>query len=164
MPLKEITKELVALVGIAAITAFTANAFSPKGIAFFGDWDTSQGVVTAKPKDAVVFHELEIGDIFTAKALYDNGAIFVDARAEADYREGRIKGSVSLPVWQFEALIYRFKDEFPTHMMIVTYCSGRECDDSHVLAQCLLDEGYMDVKVFIDGYPAWEEKGFPIEQ
>ena len=163
MPLNKITKELVTLVGIAVITAFITNAFSPKGIAFFGDWDTSQGVVTAKPKDEVVFHELEIGDIFTAKALYDRGAIFIDARVEEDYSAGRIKGAVSLPVWQFEELKQEFKDEFPTHMMIVTYCSGRECDDSHVLAQRLLDEGYTDVMVFIDGYPGWEEEGFPIE-
>jgi rhodanese-related sulfurtransferase len=164
MPLKEITRELVVLVGLAVITAFTANAFSPKGIAFFGDWDTSRGVITAKPKGDVVFHELEIGDIFTAKALYDSGAIFIDARAEEDYRDGHIKGAVSLPSWQFEEHKHEFKDEFPTHMMIVTYCSGRECDDSHVLAQCLLDEGYTDVRVFIDGYPAWEEEEFPIEQ
>ena len=164
MVLREITKELVLLVGIALITAFTINAFSPKGIALFGEWDTSQGVVTAKPKDDAVFHELEIGDIFTAKALYEGGAIFIDARAEEDYRAGRIKGAVSLPAWKFEELQHEFKNEFPTHLMIVTYCSGRECDDSHVLAQCLLDEGYTDVTVFIDGYPAWEKEGFPIER
>ncbi len=163
MPLKDITKEIVILLGIAVIMAFFVNAVSPKGIALFGDWDTSQGVVTAKPKDDVVTHELEIGDIFTAKDLYDSGAVFVDARAYDDYRDGHIKGAVSLPAYRFEALIDEFKNEFPAYLMIVTYCSGRECEDSHELAQCLLDEGYFDVRVFIDGFPSWEQEGFPIE-
>jgi len=164
MPLKDITKELAIILGIAVIAAFAINVFSPKGIALFGDWDTSRGVVTAKPKDDVVSHELEIGDVTTAKALYDSGAVFVDARSEEDYGHGHIKGAISLPVWQFEARVDEFKHEFPTHLAIVTYCSGRECEDSHELAQCLMDEGYFDVRVFIDGYPGWEEEGYPIEQ
>jgi len=164
MPLKDITKELVILLGVAVITAFTVNAFSPKGIAFFGDWDTSRGVITAKSKEDAVSHDLEIGDIQTAKEIYDGGAVFVDARIKEDYMDGHIKGAISLPVRQYEKLIDRFKEEIPSNMPIVTYCSGRECDDSHVLAQLLLDEGYTDVMVFIDGYPSWEEEGFPIEK
>jgi rhodanese-related sulfurtransferase len=164
MPIKTILKELSLLIGIAVVTAFAVNAFSSKGIALVGDWDTSQGVITAKQKDDPVSHELEIDNILTAKVLYDTGkAVFVDARGSEDYAEGHIRGAVSLPAYQVEALIDGFKNRFPTHITLITYCSGRECDDSHVLAQRLLDEGYADVKVFIDGYPGWEEAGYPVE-
>ncbi len=161
---KNTIKEIILILVPAVIAAFAVNAFSPKGIAFLGDWDLSQGVITAKPRDDVVFHDLEIDEVFAVKELYDSGeAIFVDARVYEDYMEGRIKGAESLPAYQFEELIVDFKKDHPIHKLLITYCSGRECDDSHMLAQCLLDEGYTDVIVFIDGYPAWKDKGFPIE-
>ena len=165
MPYKTIIKELTILIGMAIISALTVNAVSPKGIALIGDWDTSQGVISAKPKGNPVSRDLEIGDILAAKKIYDTGgAVFVDARTEEDYLEGRIAGAVLLPACQFEEYIDNFRKTIPPFTMIITYCSGRECEDSHVLAQCLLDEGYTDISVFVDGYPAWEEKGFPIEK
>jgi rhodanese-related sulfurtransferase len=165
MPIKTILKEVSILIGIAVVAAFAVNAFSSKGIALIGDWDTSQGVISAKSKDDPVSHDLEIGDIFSVKEIYDTGeAVFIDARGYEDYAEGHVKGAVSLPAYQLEELIDEFKNKFPPYVMIITYCSGRECDDSHVLAQRLLDEGYAEVKVFIDGYPGWEEAGYPVEQ
>lgn len=164
MPLKGMIKELSILFGIAVITAFAVNTFSSKGIALIGNWDTSQGVITAKPKNDPVSHDIEIGNILTVKEIYDNGeAVFVDARVEKDYKEGHIKNAVSLPAYQFEEYIYEFKNEYPPFIKIITYCSGRECDDSHVLAQCFLDEGYTDVSVFIDGFSSWKEKNYPVE-
>lgn len=165
MPYKDIIKGLAVLLSIAITTAFAVNFFSPKGIALFGEWDTSRGVITAKPKDDFVVHELEIDQMLTAKEIYDReDAIFVDARAAEEFKDGHIKGAVSLPLYRLEEFIDKFKDEFPTYMMIVTYCSGRECDDSHMLAQYLLREGYTDIRVFIDGYSGWEKLGYPIEQ
>ncbi len=165
MPYRDITKELIILLGIAVVIAFTTNFCSPKGIALFGDWDTSKGVITAKSKDDVVAHELEIEDILTAKGIYDSGsAIFVDARTQEDFKDGHIKGAVSLPICRFEEFIDEFLEEYPITIPIVTYCSGRECEDSHELAQYLIEEGYTDIRVFIDGYTGWEEKGYPIEQ
>jgi len=165
MQYKTIIKELIVLIGISVFTALTVNAVSPKGISLTGDWDISQGVISAKPKDDPVSHDLEIGDILTVKKIYDSGdAIFVDARTEEDYLEGHIADAVLLPAYQFEECIDNFRKTIPPFAMIITYCSGRECEDSHVLAQCLLEEGYTNVSVFVDGYPAWEEKGFPIEE
>ncbi len=164
MPVKDILKEIVILAGLAVITAFVVNALSPRGIALFGDWDTSKGVITARARNDTVNHRLEIGNVLDARALYDSGALFVDARSDDQYRKGHIQGAVSLPVRQFRSRIDGFKSRFPFDMTIVTYCSGRECDDSHRLADLLLDEGFMDVRVFIDGYPLWEEKGYPVER
>ena len=164
MPIKTIIKEILFLFGISVITALTINAFSSKGIALIGDWDTSQGVISAKPKDDPVSHDLEIGDVQSAKEVYDSGnAVFVDARSEEDYGEGHISGAVSFPAYEFDEHIDAFKNGYPPFLTIVTYCTGRECDDSHVLARRFLDEGYTDVKVFIDGYPGWEKQGYPVE-
>jgi len=164
MPFKHVIKELSLLLGLAVIIAFTANFLSPKGIALFGEWDRSQGVITARAKDDFVAHELEIDNILAAKKIYDRGnAVFVDARAREAYEDGHIKGAISLPLYQFDGLIDEFARQYPASTFIVTYCSGRECDDSHELAQYLLDEGYTNVKVFIDGCLGWDEEGYPIE-
>ncbi len=165
MPIKEITKEVAILFGIAVVCAFVVNFLSPKGIALFGQWDTSQGVITANPNNGSVEKKLEIEDPVLAMQIYDAGdTIFVDARTQDDYKDGHIKGAVSLPAYEFDALIEDFAIKFPVSSKMVTYCSGRECEDSHELAQLLIDEGYTNVRVFIDGYPAWEENGYPVER
>ena len=165
MPYKDIAKELIILLGFAVIAAFTVNYVSPNGIALFGQWDTSQGVITAKPKNDPVTDSFEIKDANTAKKIYDAGkAVFVDARSYEAFIDGHIKDAVSIPTGQFVEFIDHFKTKYPSTTPVITYCSGRECNDSHELAQYLIGEGYENVKVFIDGYPEWERKGYPVEQ
>jgi rhodanese-related sulfurtransferase len=164
MRYRNVAKEVIILLGLAVIAAFTVNFLSPKGIALVGQWDESQGVITARAKDDVVIDDLEIDDVEIAKQIYDSGeAVFVDARSREDYEEAHIKGAVSLSVGQFNVVIDTFKAQYSTASTIVTYCSGRTCDDSHKLAQLLFEQGYTKVSVFIDGYPGWEAEGFPIE-
>jgi rhodanese-related sulfurtransferase len=165
MPFKSIAKELIILLGFAVIAAFTVNYFSPNGIALFGRWDTSQGVITARPKNDPVTTDFEIKDVNTAKEIYDKGkAVFVDARSSEAFINGHIKDAVSIPTHQFIDFIDDFKTKYPAATPVITYCSGRECNDSHELAQYLIGEGYANVKVFIDGYPEWERNGYPVEQ
>ena len=157
-------KEVSIILGVSILAAFAVNYFSPAGIALVGQWDTSQGVVTAKAKNNIVIDGIEIGAVDQARELYDSGEyIFVDARSPEDYEEGHIKGAVSLPVGQFEEKIAAFMEHYPPEASIVTYCSGRTCEDSHHLAEFLLEFGYDKVNVFIDGFPGWEAEGHPIE-
>jgi len=150
--------------GLSIVAAFAVNSFSPAGIALVGQWDTAQGVVTANAKNDIVIDDIEIGIVDQARKLYDSGEyIFVDARSRDDYEEGHIKGAVSLPVGQFEEKIAAFEERHPPQASIITYCSGRTCLDSHHLAEFLLEFGYDNVTVFIDGFPGWEAEGHPIE-
>ena len=165
MPYKDIAKELIIILGFAVIAAFTVNYFSSNGIALFGQWDTSQGVITARPKNDPVTDNFEIKDINIAKKIYDSGeAVFVDARSYEAFIDGHIKNAVSIPTGQFIEFIDNFKTKYPSATHVITYCSGRECNDSHELAQYLIDEGYANVKIFIDGYQQWEKRGYPVEQ
>ncbi|HKJ30528.1 MAG TPA: rhodanese-like domain-containing protein [Balneolales bacterium] len=160
----ETIKEISILVSAAIIAALAINYFSPAGIALVGQWDTSQGVITANEKNDIVLNDIEIGDVILAKKLYDSQKfIFVDARSRDDYDEAHIKGAVSLPVGQFDEKIEAFLEQYPPEKAIITYCSGRTCEDSHRLAQLLLALGYTEINVFIDGYPGWKAEGYPIE-
>ena len=157
-------KEMIFLLGISIISAFTVNFFSPAGIALVGQWDESLGVVASKADSDVFSGELEIKDVKTAKQIYDKGkAVFVDARSLENFKNGHIKGAESLPLDQFDNFIKAFKKKYPTDTFIVTYCSGRTCDDSHRLEQLLFDHGYVNVSIFIDGYQGWKAEGYPIE-
>ena len=161
---KRLAKEISLLLGVAVVLAISVNTFSPAGIALVGQWDTSQGVITASAKNDVIVGKLEIEDVKTAKKIYDIGkSLFVDTRSRENYEDGHIPGAVSLPVGQFDELIDAFIDQHSLDQPIVTYCSGRTCEDSHNLAQMLLDFGFNDVKVFIDGLPGWEAEDYPIE-
>ena len=157
-------KEISILVGAAIVAAFAVNYLSPSGIALVGQWDTAKGVITANEKNDMVLNDLEISDVPLAKKLYDSQKfLFVDARSRDDYDEGHIKGAISLPVGQFDEKIEAFLEQYPPEKAIVTYCSGRTCQDSHRLAQFLLELGYTEINVFIDGFPGWEAEGHPIE-
>ena len=160
----KIIKEISILLGASIISAFAVNYFSPTGIAVIGQWDTAKGVITANGKNDIVLNDLEIGNVTSAKKLYDSRRfVFVDARSRDDYDEGHIKGAVSLPVGQFDEKLETFLEQYPPEKPIITYCSGRTCEDSHKLAQLLLQLGYTEISVFIDGFPGWEAEGHPIE-
>ena len=157
-------KEVSIILGVTLAAAFVFNYFSPGGIALVGQWDTSQGVITAKAKNDTVVEGIEIGSVDQARKLFDSGKyIFVDARSPDDYAAGHIPGAVSLPVGHFEEKIAGFLEHYPPEASIITYCSGRSCMDSHHLAEFLLEFDYSSVKVFIDGFPGWEAEGHPIE-
>ena len=157
-------KQISIILGVSIAAAFTVNYFSPAGIALVGQWETSQGVVTARAKNDIIIGDVEIGTVDQARKLYDSGKyIFVDARSPEDYEAGHIQGAVSLPVGQLEEKIAAFLERYPPEASIITYCSGRTCLDSHHLAEFLLNFGYDKVTVFIDGFPGWEAEGHPIE-
>jgi rhodanese-related sulfurtransferase len=157
-------KEISIILGASFVAAFVVNYFSPAGIALVGQWDTSRGVVTARVKNEIVIQGKEIGSVDQAKKLYDTGKyIFVDARSREDYAAGHLPGAVSLPVGEFEENITAFLERYPPDASIITYCSGRTCLDSHHLADLLVEFGYDNVNVFIDGFPGWEAEGHPIE-
>lgn len=158
MVLRKTIKGIIILAGVSVILALVVNTLSPRGIALVGHWDTVnlEANTARQPK--------KIDSVAWAKSIFDKGdVLFVDARSQNDYENGHIPGAVSLPVGQFEAEIELFLNRYPPEQPIVTYCSGRTCEDSHVLAQALSDVGFTNVRIFIDGFPGWEAEGYPVE-
>lgn len=160
-----VVKEVGILVATAVIAALFVNYFSPVGISVVGQWDSSKGTISARAKnDNVIVDEFVIDDVNVAREIYESGtAVFVDARTAEDYMDGHIKAAESIPVNNFDEAIRPFVERYALDTIIVTYCSGRTCEDSHRLSQLLVDYGYPNVSVFIDGFPAWQAEGLPIE-
>ena len=157
-------KEIMILVGVSVILALVVNHLSPRGVAIVGQWDTAKGVIAANATDENEYRVAEIERVTAAaKIFYDGDTLFVDARSKEDYENGHIPGAISLPVGQFDERIESFMNQYSLEQPIVTYCSGRTCEDSHQLARLFLDVGFSEVRIFIDGFPGWQAEGYPIE-
>lgn len=108
-------------------------------------------------------------DIDTAQAkwLWDQGMLFLDARRTAVYNDGHIPRARSLAVWEgdiddkVKALATEGLD---TDMPVVIYCSGGECQDSHMLAQKLWGFFFNNIRIYTDGFPGWQQAGHPVRR
>jgi rhodanese-related sulfurtransferase len=98
--------------------------------------------------------------------LHAQGALFVDARRSREYAGGHVPGAQSFPIWEaqvvrerVEALVASGRDGT---LPIVLYCSGGDCEDSHMLAQMLFGAGFENLLVYRDGLPDWVKRGAPV--
>ncbi|MFA6954262.1 MAG: rhodanese-like domain-containing protein [Thermoanaerobaculia bacterium] len=101
-----------------------------------------------------------------AMQLWHEKAIFIDARRTDVFAQGHIAGSRSMPVWEadIDDRIRAFFDEVTNQQQpIIVYCSGGNCEDSHMLADKLWGVGYENVLVYADGFPAWQKMGGAVE-
>ena len=86
----------------------------------------------------------------------------LDARRTKDYEQGHIAGAKSFPVWESDidsrvtALVGEGRDGA---VPVVLYCSGGDCEDSHMLAQKLFGGGFNTLLVYRDGWPDWQKRG-----
>lgn len=99
-----------------------------------------------------------------AKALFDSGVMFVDARPDDEYSVDRVQGALHLTTAMFSG------EHAPEALAIldpaapvVIYCSGGDCDASHSVGIRLQQAGYAKIHIMVDGLPGWKEAGHPID-
>jgi rhodanese-related sulfurtransferase len=145
-----------AVVGAAAPSSGPASrpAPAPKPA------DSSADLLGRFPAHGRPFVEIT-GD--AAGWLHARGALFLDARRSKDYASGHVAGARSFPVWEselvrerIEALVAEGRDGAQP---VVLYCSGGDCEDSHMLAQMLFGAGFENLLVYRDGFPDWAKRG-----
>ena len=92
------------------------------------------------------------------------GVPFLDARRTKVYEEGHVVGARSFSVWESDVdqKVFALQDEVPAKdRPVVLYCSGGECEDSHMLAEKLFGAGFVNALVYRDGWPDWQKRGGP---
>jgi len=98
----------------------------------------------------------------TAKAIFDaQDSLFVDARSTTLYSDGHIPGAVNLPANDFDLYYPRLADALHRAKAIVIYCDGIECGETEKLAGLLEKKGVDHLYLFVEGWPAWEQAGYP---
>ena len=105
-------------------------------------------------------------DLASAKKLYDERqAIFLDARSEEEYRASSIQGASGVSLLSVVQQKVKIEEILPDkERNIVTFCSGGDCDVGVEMAKELIDHGYLNVFVLGEGYPGWEEVGYPVSK
>lgn len=156
---------IIILLLISLALSFSYNYLSPSGIALVGNWDRTQGVVSANERNSVIERDREINTLEKMKEVVEkNKALIIDVRLEETFRVGHIPSAISIPISTFDELIGNFYESVTMEQKIIVYCSSRECTDSHGIAQKLSDFGYKDVMVFAGGFNEWEQGGCQVEK
>ena len=99
-----------------------------------------------------------------AEALFHQGRLFLDARRTSVYADGHVQGARSFQVWESDIADHEkafFDEGLDQNAPIVVYCSGGDCEDSHMLAEKLYMVGFNNLLVYKDGFPGWQKRGLP---
>ena len=81
------------------------------------------------------------------------------------YEQGHIPGARPFSVWESDIddkvrrLFDERSDPRDQEKPIVIYCSGGDCEDSHMLAQKLWGIQFNNIYVYKDGFPDWQRRG-----
>jgi len=99
--------------------------------------------------------------------LYREKMLFLDARRSSVYADGHIGGARSFPVWESDIddrVKKLFEEGLDQRAPVVAYCSGGDCEDSHMLAEKLYRVGFDNVLIYKDGFPDWQKRGLPVSK
>jgi rhodanese-related sulfurtransferase len=68
---------------------------------------------------------------------------------------------VNFPANDFDLYYPRLADALRRAKAIVIYCDGIECGATEKLAGLLEKKGFGNLYLFVEGWPAWEQAGYP---
>jgi len=96
-----------------------------------------------------------------AKALYEQGVVFIDVRNPRLYAKGHIPGAFHLD------LKYNFDESTlgavaEKDQPIVIYCSGVKCSRSYRASEQAVSWGYTKVHYFRGGIVDWKKADYPV--
>lgn len=156
---KKLLLEMAAIILVAAAVGIAWNhrmlldVFSGKAVAG-----------TAGPADAAEpAADLVPTGLAQARELFQtNGAVFIDAREVSAYRQGHIRGALSMPVGELDARLAELRARVDADAVLVIYCSGFGCNDSKTVGRKLAENGYRQILIFEGGYPEWKDAGLPV--
>ncbi len=90
-------------------------------------------------------------------------SLFVDARSAEEYAELHIPGAVNLIRERLDQEGDRAVAGIPTDRELVVYCGMSSCEAALRVAEKLQSLGYSRVQVFMGGFRAWDDAGFPAD-
>jgi rhodanese-related sulfurtransferase len=146
-----------AILLLASAIALCVNQFSPGRLSLVADW-TPEAQLKLDSGDSLMISADEAEALFFAQV-----AVFLDARSQDLFAEGHIQGAFNLPWDEFEQRFAAVMTDIPQEAPIVTYCDGESCALSKDLSIALIEKGYFNVRVLVNGWTLWREKNLPIE-
>jgi rhodanese-related sulfurtransferase len=145
-----------AIVLVAVAVGLLANQVHPGRLPLVGDWSPKAQLTT----DSGASLEISLED--TEALFFARTTLFLDARSPELYAAGHIQGAVNFPADAFEATFPQVMAGVPHDATLVTYCDGETCALSKDLALALLQQGYFNVRVLVNGWTLWQQSNLPV--
>jgi rhodanese-related sulfurtransferase len=137
---------------------------TPTGYAGFGK---ASPVPSAKrtPRSPVSFDIPRLSLQGAYARFQKKASVFLDARKPEEYQGGHIPGALNFYGNELDQYAPRIIPQLTDKAQeIIAYCHGGDCDLSLQVAKTLKEQGYTQVKIFQDGWPAWTKAGYPQTQ
>lgn len=100
-------------------------------------------------------------NVFEAKQLYDQGAVFIDVRGDEEWGIGHIKGAIHLDFQRDFAKLYG-ANGITRETPLVIYCNSSNCLRSAYASAVSVYWGFRNVFYFRNGYFSWMLEDFPV--
>ena len=88
---------------------------------------------------------------------------FIDARPAPEFMELHIPGALNLTPQMLEKGEPQALTAVAKERQIVVYCGQVSCDAALKVAEKLQSQGFAQVSVFLGGFRAWDEAGYPVD-
>lgn len=180
---------ILSITFISVLLSLIYNHFNPNGLKFIREkqvlnWESNslsesdsmyssmseKNINALKPSDSLVidkknksiesFQKPKAIKTDFAYRLFMDGVKFIDARSADEFAEGHIKGAVNIPFYGSENYLDVI-NSLNKNEIVVTYCSGADCDISILSGDELFEMGFNRVYVFIGGYDEWTKNNYP---
>lgn len=140
----QVQKQIVKLTGalslIVSVSVFAAKGPSP---------ETVDGAKTINAQEA--------------KALWKNGATFIDTRKSSDWEAGRVPGALHINIKKAEFNKDNILKYTGLNDAVISYCNAEKCHRAASGAKKLVEFGFTQVYYYRLGYPSWKNAGYPYE-
>ncbi len=147
--------QATAIVALATALSLGVNALRPDGLP----------LVEARPSAVQRDQSSDEISIKDAAMLFASGrAVFLDARSQFEFEQGRIQGAISLPPREFASQFQDIKPRLTGKEVVITYCDGERCPLNHALAEHLRGAGLKNVRVLKNGWTLWTTEKLPVEK
>lgn len=179
--------EMFEVLVVGLLLALLANRISPRGLNLGRDYfkesppptvrmiptapssaaPTSTVASSIEPADRLAEVSAEEARRWFEDTRHRSGTVvFVDARKESAFREGHIPGAYPLDRFYPEEQLPVVALASAVAEIVVVYCTGGSCEDSHYAAHQLVEAGIdrSRVRVFTGGFQEWSLRGWPVER
>ena len=109
------------------------------------------------------FQGVKTVNLAQAYALFQQGALFIDARPADEFAELHVPKSLNITPDMVEAGVAEKIAGLARDREIVVYCGQVSCDLALKVAEKLQSLGFTRVMAFIGGFRAWDEAGYPAD-
>ena len=150
--------QCAAMFTLAVFLGFSINQFRDSRLPLFDDWSMETRLIS--PSGV----RLDISLIEAKNLFSKQTAIMIDARPKGDYEKGHIRGARSLPWHDVDQRFMGVTKDISVDTPIITYCDGETCELSHNLANFLLDMGFTNVRILVNGWTKWQHADLPIDK